>query len=161
MTEINEEEKSKLLKAFEKILDSFGGSKQEASIPLLKARDEELREEISVVYCPNMVDGHGHWMSPETVAGMCEKLRKGFLEDNTLTLNLFHKVPLEKSKAEVKDIWLLDEDYKVGDMVAPKGSCVALVKYHDLKTWELRKSGEIGGFSVHGSRDKFKSEATA
>jgi len=151
--------KDKLLKSFSEFLEAVvGDSKQRDNIKLIKSLNQEEMREISVVYMPNTEDAHGEWMSESTVAQMCQDLRKGFFEAKELTLNLFHIEPLEKSRAEAVDIYLLEDEIYLDDILVPAGSCVMEVQYHDPILWEMRKSGTIGGFSVHGGRDPFEGE---
>ena len=148
-------DKNKLLKAFSEFLDSVvGESKNPSNIKLVKSLSEDLMREVSVVYMPNTPDAHEEWMSVDTVAEMCNKLKKGFLETKELTLNLFHMQPLEKSAAEVLDVYLLEEEILLDEILIPAGSCVMEVQYYDEKLWGMRKAGIIGGFSVHGQCER-------
>lgn len=147
----NKLEKSKLLKAFESFLDSVVGDVEGDKVLRKDALSEELMQETSVVYLPNTKDAHDNWMSTGTVAKVAEDLRKGFLEDKTLELNLWHtdfKIP--RDEAEVLDVDLTKSEMWVGDKYIPEGTCVMTVQYYNERLWEMRKAGVIGGFSLHG-----------
>lgn len=154
--------KAKLKKSFESFIDLIVGdaSPDDTGIEMKKALSEELMQEVSVVYPPNTLDGHGHWMSEETVSDLCQKLRKGFLEDNNLELNLWHdkSLTLPKDEVEVIDVSLTKSEMYVDDIYIPKGTCIMALQYHNERLWEMRKEGVIGGLSVDGRRDFFPGE---
>lgn len=123
-------------------------------IPIRKSLEQELMQETSVVYRPNIPDEHGQWMGLETVSDMTDKLRKGFLEDGNLSLNLWHQYPLPKDEVEVLEVELTKSDMYLDDIYVPEGTSIMTVQYHNKRLWEMRKKGVIGGFSVHGKSDK-------
>lgn len=149
--------KDNLVKMFSSFLDSIVGEHSPSEDGLLRkdALDKELMQETSVVYLPNTPDAHGEWMSTETVADMCESLRKGFIEDKILDLNLWHSdLKLPRDEVEVIDVDLTKSEMWVGDKFLPEGTCVMTVQYYNPRLWDMRKAGVIGGFSVHGKCKK-------
>lgn len=159
---MNNDEKSMLLKAFEKLIDvAVGDIKQNGNgLPVMKSLEPEQRIETSVVYIPNTLDAHDEWMSKSTVANLRDELYKGFIEDETLFLNLWHDTSLllPKDECEVLDVSLTKSDMYVDDKYIPEGTCVMTIKYHNERLWEMRKEDVIGGFSIHGRRDPFPGE---
>lgn len=158
--------KAALLTKFESFLDAVIGncSPDKYGLPVLIKSNEEERIETSVNYMPDTLDAHGEWMNKSTVSDMRDRLHKGFLEDKNLYLNLWHdtNLLLPREECEVLSVELTKSEMFDDDgHYIPEGTCVMTVKYHNKRLWEMRKSGIIGGFSIHGKRDLFPGEGEA
>lgn len=130
------------------------GIKEEV-ISLLKKyniiKSEEPQEEMvsyEVVYEPDVIDTHGHWMGKTTLEKACENFNKN-LKEGVVKSNLFHAS--DTDTFTVVGTWIqkeLDVRVEGTDQQIKAGTWVAKVKYNDTDLWELKKAGIIGGVSI-------------
>lgn len=114
-------------------------------VEVLKALDDEQMIAVDVVYQPDVIDAHGHWMSKETVAKACENFNQN-LSTGNVKPNLYHA--LHTDKFEITKSWINQVDAVIGDQLVPAGTWLAETKFNDPALWEMKKSGEIQGISV-------------
>ncbi len=118
------------------------------SYGLIKPKEERVSYE--VVYEPDTVDGHGHWMSKDTVEQVYT-LYKELMERGDNISNMFHMK--ETDAFTIEEMWInkeLDVVVEGTDQPIKAGTWVAKLRYKDKDLWELKKSGVIGGVSIGG-----------
>lgn len=112
--------------------------------------DSPVEEMISyeVVYEPDTVDSHGHWMSKDTLEKGCSEFNKN-LKEGIVKSNLFH---LEDTDMfTVEDTWIHKEFDVSVDATGEKikaGTWISKIQYHDENLWKLKKANVIGGVSI-------------
>lgn len=115
-----------------------------------EAPPQEEMVSIEVVYEPDTLDGHGEWMSKDTVRKACESFNEN-LEKGVVKSNLFHMKDTELFTIEKS--WIheeLDCIVKGSEQELKAGTWVAKIKFHNQELWELRKAGVVQGVSIGG-----------
>lgn len=129
-------------------------STEDMQLPIIKAKDDELKQAIDVIYEPFVPDAHGQWMSKETIRKACDNfntnLEKGHIKDN-----LYHSKDddgsvIECDRVETLKTWINECDCYIGDQFIPEGTWLGKFQYHDDGLWEMKKSGVLQGVSIGG-----------
>lgn len=117
---------------------------------ILKSAKQETQEErisVEVVYVPGEQerDGHGQWMSAQTVQAACADFNSNLAAGN-INPNLYHISNTDKF--EIIKSWINEID-----MVCPTGESVKegtwLVKLkYSPELWIEKKAGKIQGVSI-------------
>lgn len=147
--EDNELIEVKILKGMKDLLKEYFGYKK-TEIPVIKQFNEEEQIAIEPMYCgPMQVDGHGEYMTEETIRGMVDSANDA-IEKGKLSGGVFHKENLDE--IEILKAWVNECDCIIGDTEVPEGQPIVKVKFHDTDLWNLRKEGKLRGLSIGGKR---------
>jgi hypothetical protein len=132
---------SALSDALKDVLVRFGVIKSEAPL-------EEEQISYEIVYEPEVKDGHGQWMTADTIRKGCENFNEN-LAAGIVQPNLYHLADTDKFTIEKS--WINEElDVVVSGSEEPisAGSWVVKVKYNDKNLWSLKKAGVVQGVSI-------------
>lgn len=95
-----------------------------------------------LVYAPNTLDSHGHFMKEEDI----ESAAHSFMESQAIDKQ--HN--FEKENCKLVESWIAKEDCQLNGTEIKKGSWLMSVKINDDSIWQDVKKGEITGFSLAG-----------
>jgi len=110
---------------------------------VLKA-DDEKQVVYGIVYEPEVEDTDGNWATAEEI----EKAAYYFME-NHQTLGHEHIEDEVIENAHVVESWLAPKDMELYGQDVKKGTWLVGVHVNDDERWNMVKSGDYNGFSIH------------
>ena len=115
--------------------------KENKTVQVAKAKNEELMQATFVVMVPDEVDFHGDVTSEEEVRKACHNFNKFSMQPN-----LFHLQ--ETTTFEFAESYISPVDFVLEDKLIKKGTWLCTIQCLDPELWALVKSGEICGVSI-------------
>ena len=120
---------------------SKGQSMEHGEVPArIAKRDAEKRLIYCEVYVPNVLDAHGHYMTPEDV----EEMAHGYLASGaTANVDYNHDNVVDRGCYVVESFVA-----RPNDPDFPPGAWVATIYVGDDERWDKIQRGEITGVSM-------------
>jgi hypothetical protein len=126
-----------------KSADAPAAPAYEKTVAIL-SKNDDLRTVYGIVYSPGEVDSQGDTASADVIKDMAY----GFMKSrNTTSVDKDHNGM--SSEGFVAESWLVKSNDPVFPL-QPEGSWAVAIKVENDSTWNLIKSGEIGGLSMAG-----------
>jgi len=112
------------------------------SVPIIVSKGDQMIV-YGVVSEPEVVDLQGDRLSESEIRKACHRFMQTGQE--------IRKEHSEPAKASIIESYIAPTSFKCNGQQVRKGSWVMAVKVHDPSLWQDIKSGNITGFSIHGT----------
>lgn len=113
----------------------------QASIPVIKSVDTELKQATFLVLAPEQVDLHGDIYSAAEVRKACHNFNQW-----CNTANLLHLA--DTTSFNFVESYIAPSDMVLNETFVKKGSWLAVAQFHDDNIWQGVKDGIYTGLSV-------------